>query len=137
MSILRTLIITAVTSFVVTPLNVWAQQKSVWVRVSAACAPNPKKGTIYHILNRNEDGSFREDGTYGLGWNVDAKSIVKRGNYVYFNLDVTKLDRACRNKEGHIWKDNAWQADCSRGLTKGPNAGWTDGNPKLVEFVCR
>ena len=73
----------------------------------------PKPGTMGEYLNMG-----------GFSWWVDAQSIVRRGDLVYFNVSTITLD-----KFGNLplEKDHdgvGWSANCSTREMRAPKGGW-------------
>ena len=79
---------------------------------------------VANIMHTNEPGTLgyllcKERNSCGLGLFVDVKSIVKRGNFVYFNFDTKFVDKNAVPKDREF-DGVGWTADCEKELL-GPN----------------
>ena len=101
-----------------------------WLQAANIMFNNAKPGTLGHM-------SCKEVNICGMGLFVDIKSIVKRGNFVYFNLDIKSLDNNAvpldREFDGVVWT-----ADCEKKLLGRNLEMRAPGNSekKLLKIVC-
>ena len=97
---------------------------------------------VANIMHTNEPGTLgyllcKERNSCGLGLFVDVKSIVKRGNFVYFNFDTKPLDKYAVPKDREF-DGVGWTADCEKELL-GPNLKMRPASGreiKLLKLVC-
>ena len=80
-----------------------------------------------------------KDGLCGLGYVVEASSIVKRGAFRYFKLNIvyTNKDGSLLNKEFENYKE--WTVNCKNetiGSTADLWAPLTNGEEEVIKFVC-
>ena len=106
--------------------------ENTWVRVSHLDFSKAAKGTLGY-------GMCKEGGVCGIAMYVDAKSIVRKGQYVYFNFSSQKTDRRGDVINKKPWEGTGWEADCVRRLLKGPagRSNKFESYDGLGEFVCR
>ena len=107
-----------------------AVNAETWVQVANLMNTNAKPGTMGYTL-------CKERNRCGLGLFVDVKSIVKRGNFVYFNFDTKIVDKNAVPKDREF-NGVGWTADCEKELL-GPNLKIrAPGNQekKLLKFLC-
>ena len=107
-----------------------AVNAETWVQAASLMHDDAKPGTVGYSL-------CKEINNCGMGLFVDVKSIVKRGNFVYFNLDIKSLDNNAvpldREFDGVVWT-----ADCEKKLLGRNLEMRAPGNSekKLLKIVC-
>tara|TARA_Y100000739_G_C20449969_1_gene391806 strand:- start:205 stop:582 length:378 start_codon:yes stop_codon:yes gene_type:complete len=108
-----------------------AVNAETWVQAANLMHNNAKPGTVGYELCKTNNSC-------GLGLFIDVKSIVKRGNFVYFNFDTKFVDNNAVPKDREF-DAVGWTADCEKELL-GPNLKMklASGNAKkkLLKFVC-
>ena len=108
-----------------------AGNAETWVQAANMMHNDAKSGTVGYSL-------CKEINSCGLGFFVDVKSIVKRGNLVYFNFASKFVDKNAVPKDREF-NGVGWTADCQKKLL-GPNLKMrlASGNAEknLLKFVC-
>ena len=107
-----------------------AVNAETWVQAASLMHDDAKPGTVGYSL-------CKEINNCGMGLFVDVKSIVKRGNFVYFNFDTKFVDKNAVPKDREF-DGVGWTADCEKELL-GPNLKIrAPGNEekKLLKFLC-
>ena len=107
-----------------------AVNAETWVQAASLMHDDAKPGTVGYLL-------CKEINNCGMGLFVDVKSIVKRGNFVYFNFDTKPLDKYAVPKDREF-EAVGWTADCKNKLL-GPNLKMRPASGreiKLLKFVC-
>ena len=101
---------------------------------------------VYEIIN-TESPMCQSQNLCGFAGYVDAKSMVRQGQFAYFNFTAGSLEL---DKWGNLIKSgpvaergfSGWVADCKNKRLKGPIGGWTEVQSKTkksqkLNFVCR
>ena len=107
-----------------------AVNAETWVQAASLMHDDAKPGTVGYLL-------CKEINNCGMGLFVDVKSIVKRGNFVYFNFDTKPLDKYAVPKDGEF-EAVGWPADCKNKLL-GPKLKIRapgKEEKKLLKFLC-
>ena len=107
-----------------------AVNAETWVQAANMMHNDAKPGTVGYSL-------CKEINSFWLGFFVDVKSIVKRGNFVYFNFSSKFVDKNAVPKDREF-DGVGWTADCEKELL-GPNLKIrAPGNEekKLLKFLC-
>ena len=78
--------------------------------------------------------------THIVVW-IDAKSIVKRGDMAYFNIDLW-WEEGGRYDPDRVRKATAWSANCATRMLKAPKGPWRSFDTEYLtgpaaEFACK
>ena len=116
--------------FILSP-NVFA--KETWIQATNYMFDKAKQGSMGYELCKTNNSC-------GFGYYVDVKSLVKRSNFVYFNLDVKTIDKFAI-PEDKEFDGTGWIVDCKKKLmgTNLKKIRKPTGNTEneLIEFVCK
>ena len=110
-----------------------AVNAETWIQATNFMFDKAKQGTMGYEL-------CKTDNMCGFGYYVDAKSLVKRGDFVYFYLDVKTIDKYAIPKD-RGFDGTGWIVDCKKKLmgTNLKKIRKPTGNTEneLIEFVCK
>ena len=129
--IMRKLLTLPVLSLLVGTLLPAQVKAQTWITV-ARDEMNFAPGTLGYQMNMG-----------GFLWQVDAQSMVRRGDRVYFNVALQSLDRNHRTKDEKR-RASGWEADCSSLTFSRDGREWESvANTEhqyvepIIRFVCR
>ena len=105
--------------------------EETWTKVGLSMfAPIP--GTLAYEM-------CTKDNFCGMGYFIDARSLVERGNFRYFNLDVIGLNKYGSKTSNKKHSGTGWKVDCENNLlgTK-INLNEPSGSAEfdVINFVC-
>ena len=105
--------------------------EETWVMVGKAMF-DPIPGTLAYEM-------CTKDNFCGMGYFIDVRSLVERGNFRYFNLDVIGLNKYGSKTSNKKHSGTGWKVDCENNLlgTK-INLNEPSGSAEfdVINFVC-
>ncbi len=105
--------------------------QETWVKVGQSMFYGIPGSLAYEMCTK--------DNFCGMGYFIDVRSLVERGNFRYFNLDVSGLNKNGFKSSNKQHGGNGWKVDCENNLLgtqinlKEPTA-----SPEfdVINFVC-
>tara|TARA_A100001388_G_scaffold109774_1_gene80624 strand:- start:216 stop:1142 length:927 start_codon:yes stop_codon:yes gene_type:complete len=105
--------------------------EETWVKVGQSMF-SPIPGSLAYEM-------CTKDNFCGMGYFIDVRSLVERGNFRYFNLDVSGLDKNGFKSSNKKHSGKGWTVDCENNLLGTQiNLKEPSGSPEfdVINFVC-